>query len=174
MGRPTEKAGRSARQETHVGRRARPVFLYDGDCAFCTSCARILEKIGPGAEIVAWQDTELGELGITKEQATDAVQWIQIDGTIRPGHEAIAAILNTAGRIWKITGRMMLLPGISWMAAKIYRLVADNRYRLPGSTPACARSPLRISTNPADYAPDQTTPVSPDTGPCRCDGEETW
>lgn len=173
MGRPTEKAGRSARQETHVGRRARPVFLYDGDCAFCTSCARILEKIGPGAEIVAWQDTELGELGITKEQATDAVQWIQIDGTIRPGHEAIAAILNTAGRIWKITGRMMLLPGISWMAAKIYRLVADNRYRLPGSTPACARSPLRISTNPADYAPDQTTPVSPDTGPCRCDGKET-
>jgi predicted DCC family thiol-disulfide oxidoreductase YuxK len=142
MARHTEKAGRSARQEdTHVDRRVRPVFLYDGDCSFCTSCARILEKIGPDAEIVAWQDTDLGELGITEEQATDAVQWIQIDGTVRSGHEAIAAILNTAGRIWKITGRMMLLPGISWMAAKIYRLVADNRYRLPGSTPACRVHP---------------------------------
>ena len=148
MARHSEKAGRSARQEnTHVGRRARPVFLYDGDCSFCTSCARILERIGPDAEIVAWQDTDLGELGITKEQATDAVQWIQIDGTVRSGHEAIAAVLSTAGRIGKITCRMMLLPGISWMAAKIYRLVANNRYRLPGSTPACARSPPREKRN---------------------------
>jgi predicted DCC family thiol-disulfide oxidoreductase YuxK len=140
----TEKGGHSARQEnTHASRGVRPVLLYDGDCAFCTSCARILERTGPDAEIVAWQHTDLGELGITEQQATEAVQWVQIDGTVRSGHEAIAAILNTAGWIWKITGRMILLPGISWIAAKIYRLVADNRYRLPGSTPACARSALQ-------------------------------
>jgi predicted DCC family thiol-disulfide oxidoreductase YuxK len=99
--------------------------------------------IGPDAEIVAWQFTDLPELGLTEQQATDAVQWVQIDGTVRSGHEAIATVLNTAGPIWKIIGRMVLLPGISWMAAKVYRLVADNRYRLPGSTPACARSPAR-------------------------------
>ena len=133
----------------HVSRRVRPVLLYDGDCAFCTSCARILERIGPDTEILAWQYTELAELGITEEQATDAVQWIEIDGTVRSGHEAIAAILNTAGRIWKITGHMILLPGISWMAAKVYRLVADNRHRLPGSTPACACSPPQESTSPS-------------------------
>jgi len=145
----------------HVSRRVRPILLYDGDCAFCTSCARVLERIGPDAEILAWQYTDLAELGITEEQAIDAVQWIEIDGTVRSGHEAIAAILNTAGRIWKITGRTILLPGVSWMAAKIYRLVADHRYRLPGSTPACARSPLQekgTSTNPADCAPDRTGP----------------
>jgi predicted DCC family thiol-disulfide oxidoreductase YuxK len=147
----TEKRAIARDKNVHVSRRARPILLYDGDCAFCTSCARVLERIGPDAEILAWQYTDLAELGITKEQATDAVQWVQIDGTVRSGHEAIAAILNTAGRIWKIPGRMILLPGISWMAAKIYRLVADNRYRLPGSTPACARSPERatkVSTKP--------------------------
>ncbi len=116
----------------------RPVLVYDGDCGFCTSCARVLERIEPDAEIVAWQLTDLAELGITEEQAADAVQWVQIDGTVRSGHEAIAAILSTAGRIWKVIGRMILLPGVSWIAAKAYRLVADNRYRLPGSTPACA------------------------------------
>jgi predicted DCC family thiol-disulfide oxidoreductase YuxK len=121
-----------------VSRRERPVLVYDGDCAFCTTCARVLERIGPDAEIVAWQLTDLAELGVTEEQATDAVQWIEVDGTIRSGHEAIAAVLNTAGRIWRILGRTFLLPGISWMAAKVYRLVADNRNRLPGSTPACA------------------------------------
>jgi predicted DCC family thiol-disulfide oxidoreductase YuxK len=118
--------------------RHRPVLVYDGDCGFCTTCVRILERIGPDAEIVAWQLTDLAELGITEEQAADAVRWVQIDGTVRSGHEAIAAVLNTAGGIWKIVGRTALLPGISWMAAKLYRLVADNRYRLPGGTPACA------------------------------------
>jgi predicted DCC family thiol-disulfide oxidoreductase YuxK len=110
-----------------VSRRERPVLLYDGDCAFCTKCAHLLERIGPNAEIVPWQLTDLAELGITEEQATDAVQWIQIDGTARSGHEAIAAVLNSAGGIWRIVGRVLLLPGISWLAAKVYRLIADNR-----------------------------------------------
>lgn len=126
-----------------VSSQDRPVLVYDGDCAFCASCVQVLERIGPDAEIVAWQLTDLAKLGITEEQAVDAVQWVQIDGTVRSGHEAIAGVLNSAGRIWKITGRMVLLPGISWMAAKIYRLVADNRYRLPGGTPACAVYPQR-------------------------------
>jgi predicted DCC family thiol-disulfide oxidoreductase YuxK len=117
----------------------RPVLLYDGDCAFCTSCARLLKRIGPEAEIVAWQLTDLSELRVSEEQATEAVQWVAPDGTVRSGHEAIAATLNSAGRPWKLAGRALLLPGISWLAAKSYRLVADNRYRLPGGTPACAR-----------------------------------
>jgi predicted DCC family thiol-disulfide oxidoreductase YuxK len=122
-----------------VSSRDRPLLLYDGDCAFCTTCARVLGRIGPDTEIVPWQFTDLAELGVTEEQATEAVQWVGTDGTVRSEHEAIAATLNTAGRIWKIAGRTVLLPGISWLAAKVYRLVADNRYRLPGGTPACVR-----------------------------------
>jgi predicted DCC family thiol-disulfide oxidoreductase YuxK len=119
-------------------RRERPVLVFDGDCAFCTSCVRALERIGPDAEIVAWQLTDLAELGLTEQQAIDAVQWVEPDGTVRSGHEAIAAALGTAGGIWKIAGRGIVLPGISPVAATGYRLVADNRHRLPGGTPACA------------------------------------
>jgi predicted DCC family thiol-disulfide oxidoreductase YuxK len=121
--------------------RERPVLVYDGDCGFCTTCARFLERIGPDAEIVAWQLTDLAELGVTEEQAADAVQWVAVDGSVRSGHEAIAAVLNSAGRIWRIAGRLIVLPGVSWLAARAYRLTADNRYRLPGRTPACARPP---------------------------------
>jgi predicted DCC family thiol-disulfide oxidoreductase YuxK len=123
---------------THASPRERPVLVYDGDCAFCRRCARALERIEPDAEIVAWQLADLAELGITEEQATDAVQLVQVDGTVRSGHQAIAAILSTAGRTWRVVGRTILLPGISPVAAKVYRLVADNRGRLPGSAPACA------------------------------------
>jgi predicted DCC family thiol-disulfide oxidoreductase YuxK len=117
------------------------VLVYDGDCGFCTTCARFLERIGPDAEIVAWQLTDLAELGVTEEQAADAVQWVAVDGTVRSGHEAIAAVLSSAGRIWRIAGRLIVLPGVSRLAARAYRLTADNRYRLPGGTPACARRP---------------------------------
>ncbi len=117
----------------------RPVLVYDGDCGFCTSCARLLERIGPEVEIAPWQLTDLAELGLTEEQAAEAVRLVQADGAIRSGHEAIAAALTSARGIWKLIGRALLLPGISWVAARVYRLVADNRYRLPGGTPACAR-----------------------------------
>lgn len=123
-------------------RRTRPVLIYDGECGFCTSSARVARAIGPAADIVAWQLTDLAELRITKEQAADAVQWVQADGTVRSGHEAIAAMLGTARWPWRIAGRVMLLPGISWMAARAYQLVGSNRHRLPGGTPACA-SPER-------------------------------
>ncbi len=113
------------------------MLVFDGDCAFCTSCARLLERIGPEAEIVAWQLADLDELGITAAQAAEAVRWIEADGTVCSGHEAIAAALATAGRLWRIAGRAMLLPLISPLAAAGYRLVARNRHRLPGGTPAC-------------------------------------
>ena len=116
----------------------RPVLVFDGDCAFCTSSARLLERIGPEAEIVAWQLVDLDELGITAAQAMEAVRWIGVDNTVRSGHEAIAAALGTAAWPWRLVGRALSLPGVSSLAAVSYRLIARNRYRLPGGTPACA------------------------------------
>ncbi len=127
-----------ARQVASPEISSKPVLVYDGDCGFCTTCAHALERIGPDAEIVAWQLTDLAALGITEEQAVEAVQWVGRDGTVYSGHEAIASALISAGGIWRIAGRATLLPGISSIAALVYRLVAANRYRLPGGTPACA------------------------------------
>jgi predicted DCC family thiol-disulfide oxidoreductase YuxK len=118
----------------------RPVLLYDGDCAFCTSCAQLAGKrIKPNATIVAWQFAELADLGVSEAQATVAVQWVGADGAVRSGHEAIAAMLITAGPVSRLIGHSLLLPGISRLAARAYALVAANRHRLPGSTPACKR-----------------------------------
>jgi predicted DCC family thiol-disulfide oxidoreductase YuxK len=126
------------------GAQRRPVLVFDGDCAFCTSCARLLERIGPQADVVAWQLADLDELGITASQAAEAVRWVDADGTVRTGHEALAAALvTTAGPAWRILGRALVLPGVSRLAATGYRLVARNRHRLPGGTPACATDAKR-------------------------------
>jgi predicted DCC family thiol-disulfide oxidoreductase YuxK len=118
----------------------RPVLLFDGDCAFCTTCVGLVEKrIRPAAAIVAWQFADLAALGVSEEQATDALQWVEPDGAVLAGHRAVAAMLLSSGPIWRFTGRLLLLPGISWVAAHAYRLIAANRHRLPGGTPACQR-----------------------------------
>jgi predicted DCC family thiol-disulfide oxidoreductase YuxK len=126
----------------------RPILLYDGDCAFCSSCARALERIHANTEIVAWQLTDLAALGVSVEQARDAVQWVELDGAVSSGHEAIAAMLETAALpIWRAIGALILLPGVSSVAAQVYRVVAENRHRLPGGTPACA--PEQSTKTPA-------------------------
>jgi predicted DCC family thiol-disulfide oxidoreductase YuxK len=119
------------------GAQRRPVLVFDGECGFCSSCARLLERIGPQAEIVPWQVADLDALGITAAEAAEAVRWIEADGAVRSGHEALAAALIAAGRPWRIAGWALLLPGVSPLAATGYRLVARNRGRLPGGTPAC-------------------------------------
>ena len=120
------------------------MLVFDGDCAFCTSSARLLERIGPRAEIAAWQQSELEELGLTEEEASAAVQWVEIDGTVRCGHEAVAAALSSAGGVWRPLGRLLVAPGAAPIAAGAYRLIADNRHRLPGGTPACATDTQEI------------------------------
>lgn len=116
----------------------RPVLLYDGDCAFCSSCARAVERwIRPEAAIVASQLADLDELGVSEAAAAAALQWVGADGAVRSGHEAVAAMLGTAGPVWRPLGRLLLLPGVSRLAAVGYAAVAANRHRLPGGTPAC-------------------------------------
>ncbi|HET7053985.1 MAG TPA: DCC1-like thiol-disulfide oxidoreductase family protein [Solirubrobacterales bacterium] len=116
----------------------RPVLVFDGDCAFCTSCVRWLERwVRPDADVVAWQLADLDALGVGEEQAAAAVQWVGPDGAVLSGHEAIAAMLGSAGAPWRLAGRVLVLPGVAWLAARAYRAVAANRHRLPGGTPAC-------------------------------------
>lgn len=119
--------------------RHRPVLVFDGDCGFCTSSVRVLERLGARVDVVAWQEADLDDLGVTERAAADAVQLVETDGTVRSGHAAVAAALATAGPGWRAAGRALTLPGISPLAARAYRLVADNRGRLPGGAPACSR-----------------------------------
>jgi predicted DCC family thiol-disulfide oxidoreductase YuxK len=118
------------------------VLVYDGDCGFCTKSADLLDRrVRPDATIVAWQHADLDALGLTPVAASAAVQWVSSDGLVASGHRAVAGVLSQSRFGWRLLGRIMLLPGISWVAAKVYRWVAEHRYRLPGGTPACKLAP---------------------------------
>lgn len=121
-----------------------PTFVYDGDCAFCTSCARFIERRIPSrATVVPWQRADLGRLGLTTEQCTQAVQWVGADGTAAAGPDAIALLLRDAGRWWQVAGGALQAAPVRTVAWPAYRWVADHRHLMPGGTAACALPPAQ-------------------------------
>lgn len=124
--------------------RERPVLVYDGDCGFCTTSVRFVERrIPTSAEIVAFQFADLAALGTDVEQASHEVVWVSRDGRTYGGAQGIARLLVDAGGVWRPLGMIAMIPPFRWLAHGAYRLVADNRDRLPGGTPACALPPDR-------------------------------
>jgi predicted DCC family thiol-disulfide oxidoreductase YuxK len=116
-------------------------LVYDGDCAFCTSAIRLLERLHLTADVVIpYQHADLTTLGLTEQQCRDAVQWVGPEGT-SSGHRAVARLLLSSALPWRPLGALLLIPPFSWLAAGLYRLIANNRSRLPGGTPACAVPP---------------------------------
>jgi predicted DCC family thiol-disulfide oxidoreductase YuxK len=118
---------------------ALPVLLFDGDCAFCTSCANWARRhIRHLDNTVPYQFADLPALGVTAEQCEQAVQWVGADHTVLSAHLAVAQTLIDAGKGWAVIGGAMRLPGLRRLSGAVYRWVARNRSRLPGGTPACS------------------------------------
>ncbi|QGV82013.1 thiol-disulfide oxidoreductase DCC family protein [Streptomyces ficellus] len=124
--------------------RTRPVLVFDGDCGFCTTSARFAERrLRPDCDLVPWQFADLDALGVTPERAGHEVLWVTPPGRVYGGAEAVAKLLLDAGGGWAPLGALLLLPPIRWAAHAVYRLIADNRHRMPGGTAACAVPPRR-------------------------------
>ena len=116
-----------------------PTFVFDGDCGFCTSSAHWIEHRLPAgtARFAPWQRLDLDELGLTPADLEAAAFWVEPGGRRQRGHRAIGAALATAPGFWGLAGRAILVPPLSWLARPVYALIARNRHRMPGGTPAC-------------------------------------
>ena len=129
--------------------RERPVLVYDGDCGFCTSSVRQIERrIKPDVEIVPFQFTDLASFGLSTERAEYELLWIGLDGGVTGGVQAFASLLRNKGGRWRPIGVILWVPPVRWIAHGVYRLIADNRHRMPGGTAACA---LPAAQRPAPH-----------------------
>jgi predicted DCC family thiol-disulfide oxidoreductase YuxK len=126
-----------------------PALVFDGDCAFCTRSADVARRILPDdVQVVPWQFFDLATAGVTAQRAQLEVLWIGRDGAVAGGAPAVAQALRAAGLPWSLAGVVLALPPLRWIAPFGYRLIAANRYRLPGGTAAC-RLPPPSADDPA-------------------------
>ena len=117
-----------------------PVFLFDGDCSFCSSTARWLRRRLPTpTSIEPWQTTDLDPLRVTESEVDEAVVMVATDLTHTSGPAAFAALAQTStSGAWRALGRVGALGPVLAVAGPVYRWIARNRHRLPGGTPQCS------------------------------------
>lgn len=120
----------------------RPLLIYEGDCGFCNRCARFIARRMPTkAEIKPSQRVNLEAYGVTEARARYEIVWVAVDGRLSGGVQAIARLLIDCGGAWAPLGHLLRLPPFRWLAHGVYRLVAQNRSRLPGGGPSCGVRP---------------------------------
>ncbi len=129
------------------------MLIFDGDCAFCTSSATWIQaRLPDSVPVVPWQRLDLDRYHLSRADVTTAAYWIDPDGTRHRGHRSIAhALMAATSAPWRAIGRLLLIPPVSWLAAAVYSVIAKNRDRMPGGTPACA-IPESTSTESTESA----------------------
>jgi predicted DCC family thiol-disulfide oxidoreductase YuxK len=106
--------------------------LYDGSCNFCrASVARVRRfDTGQRIELLDLHDPSVQQRfpQIDHEIALRWMQAVDAQGRVWSGADAWARIgLLLPG--WNLLAWLLLLPGIHWIATKIYGWIARNRYR---------------------------------------------
>lgn len=117
-----------------------PVLLFDGDCAFCSTCSRWLTAHVPTPTAVEpWQWTDLEPLGVSVAEVDAAVVLVDVNLHRTHGPEALAGLLrsSTSGA-WRAAGRVLGMRPVLVVAWPLYRWVARNRHRMPGGTAQCS------------------------------------
>lgn len=117
-------------------------LIFDGRCGFCTRAVHLVRRLDRRGRIRvhAYQrEGVLETFGLTEEQAAGAV-WLLDDGHLHSGAAAVSGTLDAALGT-RLFLRLHRLPGIRWLQDRVYTLIADNRYRLPGAVPWCEEHP---------------------------------
>ena len=117
------------------------VLIYDGDCGFCQRILDAMrERLASWPRTVPSRRLSLDRYGVSSQDAARAMLWVQPGMPPLAGAAAFAQLFRSQPRLrWRTLGRMMALPGISHVAAAVYRTVSRHRHRLPGGTSACKR-----------------------------------
>ena len=113
------------------------MFVFDGDCAFCSSAARVMRKMTREVTpIRPYQKLDLNALGLSQELTSRAVYYVK-DGKYLVAADAIAQLLIDSKTIYSVLGVILKLPLIKNLARIVYYWIAKNRHRLPGGKPEC-------------------------------------
>jgi predicted DCC family thiol-disulfide oxidoreductase YuxK len=128
------------------------VVLYDGSCSLCRTSVERVRRFDRHRriELLDLHDPSVQQRfpQIDREIAMRWMQAVDARGRVSSGVDAWARIgLLLPG--WNLLAWLLLVPGIRWLAARIYAWIARNRYRWNRSLCADGTCSLHIPGAPS-------------------------
>lgn len=109
-----------------------PTLVYDGNCGFCRRWVERLrrrDEAGRIALIPAAERSSVPGLPPLDAAALDrAMHLVLPDGTVLAGARALPAVLRLLPRWWLVAW-VFRIPGVPWVADRVYAWVAARRHR---------------------------------------------
>lgn len=93
-------------------------------------------------DVKGWQfiPERMAALGLTAEDGYAKAWFVDKHGRLTGGAAAVNQAMRYAWWAKPLT-YLYYLPGMRQLQDRLYQWIADNRYRMPGSTAACAVPP---------------------------------
>ena len=114
-------------------RQERPIRVYhDGRGPFCRWSQRLIEKRDRDRR-VEFRDYHISssETAFTLQELGEAMHVETPDGRWHVGFFGWIEILKALPRL-RWLGRLLSIPPLRWLGPFAYRVIASNRYRIPG------------------------------------------
>ncbi len=118
-------------------------LFFDGACGMCTRSRDLLVRMDRTGKLQTEALQRPGaaqRLGIAPSSLLESVRWLDSSGAVYSGAEAANAALSAAIGT-RIPLAIYRIPGVRVVEEAVYRWVAANRYRFPGTTPYCQSHP---------------------------------
>lgn len=129
-------------------------ILYDGDCGLCRASIARLRRMDPRGLVETLDLHDPSVPGrfpqVNPEEAMRLMQGVDAQGRVYAGVDAWARI-GFALPGWKLIAWVLLVPGIHFVAQRVYAWVARNRYRW--NRDLCADGTCAVHRNPPPAAP---------------------
>lgn len=114
------------------------VVIYDGECNFCRSQVRNLERLDWGGRRLAFlslHDPRVGERypDLTKARLMEQMYVVDQSGNRHGGADAVRYLSRRLPTLW-VAAPILHLPGTAGLWRWLYRQVAKRRYKLAGKT----------------------------------------
>jgi predicted DCC family thiol-disulfide oxidoreductase YuxK len=129
--------------------RRKHIVLYDSDCPLCTFQMKLITWLDWFSKVTLLpiNDPRAAELasGLSREDLLEAIHCVTRDGVIYRGARAIR-FLGMRMPLLVPLSLFLWLPGVIWIAEKVYMWISRNRLvlsRLFGCKGACAIMPER-------------------------------
>lgn len=109
-------------------------LLYDGHCRLCAGTARSMKRwAGPTLTLTSFRDDGVLErFGLSTSACEAAIHLVRPDGRVDTGVGAFVGALRH--RWFGVPLRLLEVPGLRWVADRVYAFISKWRFRIAGTT----------------------------------------